>query len=93
MPTQWFVKRVAQSEVHRAAGEDAKLLAAGALHLQLAREIEREQQLVGAPGGDPREAPALERVGDADVRHGLMVLRPLLDIKWLIFYTRIISNI
>src|SRR6187431_2702068 len=26
MPTQWFVKRVAQSEVHRAAGEDAKAL-------------------------------------------------------------------
>ena len=64
-----------------------------AADLQLACQVERQQQLVGAPGSDPREAPALERVGDAEVGHGLMVLRALLDMKRLIFYTHRKRNI
>ena len=49
----------------RAAGEDAQLLAARALLLQLVREVERELELRPRPVGDPGVVAALEIVGDA----------------------------
>ena len=77
---------LAENEADGAAGKDPELLPASPFDLQLAGQVERELEIVGAPGSDPREAPALERLRDADVRHGAMLLRTPLDIHRLIFY-------
>ena len=69
-------RRLAEDEADGAAGEDAELLAPCPLHLQLAGEVEREEQLVGAPRRDAGVAPSLQRVGDPDVRHAAMLRRP-----------------
>ena len=72
-------RRLTEDEPDRAAGEDPKLLAARALDLQFVGEVERRPELVGAPVGDPREATALERLGDPG--HGAIVLRQNLTIS------------
>ena len=65
-------RRLAEDEPDGATGQDPQLPPARALDLELVREVERRAELVGAPVGDPREAPALERVGDPG--HGAIVL-------------------
>src|SRR6476659_9728795 len=63
---------LAEDEADRPARQDPQLTTARALDLELVREVESGAELNWAPGGDPREAPALECVGDAG--HGTIVL-------------------
>ncbi len=75
-------RRLAEDQPHGAAGEDPELLPPSPLDLQLPGETECQLELVRAPGGDPREAPAFQRVGDIEVCHGAMLLREdLIDIR------------
>ena len=48
--------------------EQAMLLPLPPGLLQLVGEVEAGQQLLAAPGRDPREVPPLERVADRDHR-------------------------
>ena len=55
-------------------GRSSKLAAAGALGLQLVREVEQGLELVASPGSDASEASALQVLGDSG--HEVMLGAP-----------------
>ncbi len=67
-------RRLAEDEADGSPRKQSQLTASRTLDLELVGEVEREAELLRAPVGDPREVPALERVGDA--RHGAMLEAP-----------------
>ena len=66
-------RRLVEDQPDGAAGENAQLGPARALGLELVREVEERLELGARPGGDAREAPALQLRGDA--RHRPKVQR------------------
>ena len=65
-------RRLVEDQPDRPAGEDAQLLPAGALLLQLVGEVERGLELLARPVADPREAAPLQQLGDP--RHGAILV-------------------
>jgi len=79
-----------EDEPERPAQQQVLVLSPLVRRLQVVREVERRSQLLGAPVRDPREVPALERLGDGD--HGRDRRRQLLDNTELRFYIAHVIN-